>query len=81
MVSDEYVAAGVTSTHDANLGVWGGLSELEAFERAYAQDRFKPRVYALIWTVLEDFDKNGIDLEELGFCTRAGDERFRLGGV
>lgn len=81
IVSEEYVAAGVTSTHDANLGVWGGLSELQAFEEAFAQGKFKPRVYALIWTVLEDFHNNGVDLDELGICTRAGDEQFRLGGV
>ena len=80
-VSDEYVAAGVTSAHDANLGVWGGLSELEAFEIAHARGWFKPRIYALVWTVLEDFRGNGIDLEELGFCTGAGDERLRIGGV
>ena len=81
IVSEEYVAAGVTSAHDANLGVWGGLSELEAFDIAYARGWFKPRIYALVWTVLEDFRDNGIDLDELGFCTGAGDERFRIGGI
>lgn len=81
IVSDEYVAAGVTSAHDANLGVWGGLSELSAFEKAYKDGVFKPRVYALIWTILEDYRKNGVDLADLGFRTGAGDEKFRIGGV
>ena len=81
MVSDEYVAAGVTSTHDANMGVWGGLSELEAFERAISSGKFKPRVYALMWTMLEGLQENGVDLDELGICTGLGDDRLRLGGV
>ena len=81
IVSDEYTAAGVTSTHDANLGVWGGLSELEAFALAREQGVFKPRVYALIWTVLEDFISNEIGLDELGFCTGGGDDFLRIGGI
>jgi predicted amidohydrolase YtcJ len=81
IVSDEYVAAGVTSTHDANLGVWGGLSELQAFELAFAENKFKPRLYAMIWTVLEDYRNNGVGIEELGFRTGAGDDRFRIGPI
>lgn len=80
-VSNEYVAAGVTSAHDANLGVWGGLSEIDAFRKARAEGKFKPRVYALIWTVLEDFLENGVGLEELGIRTGCGDDWLRIGGV
>lgn len=81
IVSDEYVAAGVTSAHDANMGVWGGLSELQAYERAIAEGTFKPRIYALMWTMLEDLRDHGADLADLGICTGLGDDRFRLGGV
>ena len=81
MVSDEYVRAGVTSTHDANLGVWGGLSEIDAFRQARAEGKFHPRVYAFIWTVLEDFLDNGVALDELGMRTGCGDDWLRIGGV
>jgi len=81
LVSQEYVKAGVTSAHDANLGVWSGLSELQAFRRAREEGKFKPRIYALIWTVLEDFHQAGISLEDLGIRTGCGDDWLRLGGV
>ena len=81
IVSDQYVRAGVTSTHDANLGVWGGLSELQAFRLARANGTFAPRVYAFIWTVLEDFIDNGTELRDLGVCTGSGDEWLKLGAV
>ncbi len=80
-VSDEYVRAGVTSAHDANLGVWGGLSEIDAFRKARIEGQFKPRIYALIWTVLEDFLDNGVKLDDLGIRTGCGDDWLRIGGV
>ncbi len=81
IVSDEYVAAGVTSTHDANLGVYGGLGELNAFRRAQAEKKFRPRVYALVWTVLEKFRDAGVDLDEMHFSSGAGDEWLKLGAI
>jgi len=81
IVSDQYVRAGVTSAHDANLGVWGGESELQAFNYAYAEGMFAPRIYAFIWTVLEDFNKNGVELVDIGICTGSGSEWFRIGAV
>ena len=82
LVDEEYVEAGVTSTHDANMGVFGGLTELEAYEAARSRGIFRPRVYALLWfTMLEDLTADGADLAELGIRTGAGDEWFRLGGV
>lgn len=81
IVSDQYVKAGVTSTHDANLGVWGGLSELQAFEHAFANGKFAPRVYAFIWTVLEDFIDNDVALGEVGIGTGCGDEWLKIGAV
>jgi predicted amidohydrolase YtcJ len=81
LVNHEYVKAGVTSTHDANLGVWGGLSEIDAFRKARAEGKFRPRVYALIWTVLEEFIDNGTSLEDVGIRTGCGDDWLRIGGV
>jgi predicted amidohydrolase YtcJ len=81
-VNDEYVKAGVTSTHDANLGVFGGLSELQVLERARERGLFHPRMYALLWyTMLEDLLKQGVAINDIGICTGCGDEWLKAGGV
>lgn len=82
LVNDEYVKAGVTSVHDANLGVFGGLDELEAHRHARDVGDLRVRVYALLWfDMLEGLLAAGVPLGDVGIRTGSGDEWFRLGGV
>ena len=82
LVDEEYVRAGVTSVHDANLGVFGGLDELETHRHARQHGDLRVRVYALLWfDMLEDLLASGVPLDEIGVRTGSGDEWFRMGGV
>ena len=78
---DEYVKAGVTSTHDLGIGFRGGTEAISAYRRAKDRGIFKPRVYGFLAEQLLPELAEG----RLGSFAHAiagiGNEHLRLAGV
>ncbi|MET3288905.1 UNVERIFIED_CONTAM: putative amidohydrolase YtcJ [Brevibacillus sp. OAP136] len=75
MASADFIAAGITSIHDAG---GFGPENLRMLQQAVKADDIKVRVYAMIGSLnrSEDFVKKMV---EAGVITGLGDERFRIG--
>jgi predicted amidohydrolase YtcJ len=75
LASDDYIAAGITSVHDAG---GYGPENLRAMQKAVQSGEVKVRIYAIVcaFNKSEDFVRKMIDS---GIVTGLGDEKFRIG--
>ncbi|MGF9826755.1 amidohydrolase, partial [Brevibacillus agri] len=75
LASEDFVAAGITSVHDAG---GYGPDNYRAMQKAVQAGDVKVRIYAIICALnqSEDFVRRMIDA---GMVTGTGDERFRIG--
>lgn len=75
MASKDFVAAGITSVHDAG---GYGPENYRAMQKAVQEGDVKVRIYAIICSLnqSEDFVRKMIDA---GLVTGTGDNRFRIG--
>jgi predicted amidohydrolase YtcJ len=75
LASDDFVAAGITSIHDAG---GYGPENLRAMQKAVQAGEVKVRIYAMICALnqSEEFVRKMVDA---GIVTGLGDERFRIG--
>lgn len=79
--NDIYLKAGVTSVHDAAVGVTD-LNDLLAYDKAISHKDLLVRVTAMVYYgLLERLLDEGADLSVLGVCTGCGDERLKIGPV
>lgn len=75
-----YHEAGVTTIHDAGVGIQGE-NELIAYLKAVENKDICIRINAMIYyELLEKLASEG-GIENLGFCTKCGDEWFKIGAV
>ncbi|MGQ7276873.1 amidohydrolase [Brevibacillus thermoruber] len=75
LASDDFVAAGITSVHDAG---GYGPDNLRAMQKAVRGGDVKVRIYAMI-CALNESDAFVRRMMEAGVVTGLGDERFRIG--
>jgi predicted amidohydrolase YtcJ len=75
LASDDFVAAGITSVHDAG---GYGPDNLRAMQKAVRSGDVKVRIYAMI-CALNESDAFVRRMMEAGVVTGLGDERFRIG--
>lgn len=78
--NDKYVSVGVTSIHEAGIGLFFGNNELKAYVEAYQEGILKLRVYMMIYyTLFEEMleqNPNG-----LGISTGSEFGRIKVGPV
>lgn len=75
LASDDYVASGITSVHDAG---GFGPENLRVMQKAVQAGDIKVRIYAMVCALnnSDDFVRKMIDA---GILTGLGDEKFRIG--
>lgn len=75
LASDDYIAAGITSVHDAG---GYGPENLRAIQKAVQAGEIRVRIYALVCALnnSDDFVKKMV---EAGIMTGLGNEKFKIG--
>jgi predicted amidohydrolase YtcJ len=81
LVGPEYLAAGVTSIHDAGVGVFAGARELTSYQQAASEGALPVRVHMMMRQELFTGFLDGDESRDLGLRTGFGDEWLRMGPI
>ncbi len=81
LVGPEYQAAGVTSIHDAGVGVFAGARELLSYQTAAREGVLPVRVHMMVRQELFADFLAGDEQQDLGLRSGFGDELVRLGPI
>jgi predicted amidohydrolase YtcJ len=81
LVGPEYQAAGVTSIHDAGVGIFAGARELLSYQAAAREGVLPVRVHMMVRQELFAGFLAGDERQDLGLRSGFGDEWVRLGPI
>jgi len=81
LVGPTYQAAGVTSIHDAGVGVFAGARELVSYQAAAREKTLPVRVHMMVRQELFGDFLAGDERRDLGLRSGFGDEWLRLGPI